>query len=223
MAVSGLLLEVTVVETLETLAVASLILAHLMNGVMDSVEVQLLSESRDTFLVFASTVLSCNSLLKIGLGIPDALTEELCELGGMLSLFESVSLESLCDLRISLSVCLTAHCKVHSDLSALTVEVCSESFDDLRIYIFSDTDPVLVSPGKFFLAFYDFYEFLCAHVTDRALCRSGFTFVDITAYCTSPFLCHNDDLFKSINVYKLLCPENCKPTGTPFVLFNLLF
>ncbi len=69
-----------------------------MNGVMDSVEVQLLSESRDTFLVFASTALSCNSLLEIGLGIPDAFTEELCELGGMLSLFEIVSLESLCDL-----------------------------------------------------------------------------------------------------------------------------
>ena len=38
-----LLFEIAVIQALEALTVASLILTHLMNSVMDSVEVQLLS------------------------------------------------------------------------------------------------------------------------------------------------------------------------------------
>ena len=45
------LLEVAVEETLEALAVASLILSHLMNSVVDSIEVQLFRTLGNTILV----------------------------------------------------------------------------------------------------------------------------------------------------------------------------
>ena len=95
---------------------ACLILAHLMNSVMDSIEVLLLSESCDPHLVLACSLLSKHSLLNVGLGVPYALSEELSELSCMLSLLPCISLECLSDLRITLSVCLTAHSEVHSYL-----------------------------------------------------------------------------------------------------------
>ena len=92
-----ILLEVSVVESLESSSVTSLILAHLVYCIVDSIKVLLLCESCDSLLVLACALLSEHSLLYICLGIPYALTEELSELSCVLSLFPCISLESLSD------------------------------------------------------------------------------------------------------------------------------
>lgn len=58
----GLFLEIAVVQTFETFTVTGFVLSHFVNGIMDSVEVQSLSASGDTLLVFASTRFSVHSL-----------------------------------------------------------------------------------------------------------------------------------------------------------------
>ena len=50
-----LLTEVAVQQTLEGLAVAGFVASHLMDGVVDSVEVQCFGTGSDTLLVFACT------------------------------------------------------------------------------------------------------------------------------------------------------------------------
>ena len=118
-----LLFEIAVIQALEALTVASLILTHLMNSVMDSVEVQLLSQRSDTLLILACTSLSLHTLLQVGLCVPNNLTDQLSELSGMLSLLPSVTLESISYLGITLTICLTAHRQVHTHLGALAHEV----------------------------------------------------------------------------------------------------
>ena len=83
---------------------------------MDCVEVLLLCKCCDPLLVLASSLLCKHSLLNICLCIPYALSEEFCELCSVLCLFPCISLECLSYFRISLSVSLTAHSKIHSHL-----------------------------------------------------------------------------------------------------------
>ena len=49
----------------------------------------------------------------------------------MLSLFESIALEGLCNLGIALAVSLTAHSQIHANLAALTIEVVAQVVDHL--------------------------------------------------------------------------------------------
>ena len=53
----------------------SLILSHLVNSVVDSIETSSLSILSDTELIFASTSLGSSTLLKVSLGIPYELTK----------------------------------------------------------------------------------------------------------------------------------------------------
>ena len=75
-----LLLEVAVVETLEAATVASLILCHLVNCVVDSIVVVLLCKCCDAHLVCTSAALSVHTLLEVGLCIPYAVAQELSKL-----------------------------------------------------------------------------------------------------------------------------------------------
>lgn len=84
-----LLAEIAVVKTGKALTVASLILSHLMNCVVDSVKVLSLSVLSDTHLVSICTSLCVHTLLKVSLGIPYHVAEELSKLSSMLSLFVS--------------------------------------------------------------------------------------------------------------------------------------
>ena len=182
-----LLLEVSVVETLESGAVTGLILCHLVYGVVNSVVVEFLCPLCDCKLALACSGLSLDSLLEIGLGIPYYITEKFSELGSVLSLFESISLESLGDLRIALAVGLAAHRKIHSHLAALAVEVSLKSFVNLLVAVLGNTDDMLAGPAlrAFFLKFSEFVS-LC--VTYRTFCRRVLTFIYISADKTSEFL-----------------------------------
>ena len=112
----NILFEISVEKSLETSTVTSLILAHLVNSIVDCIKVLLLCKSSDSLLILASALLSKHPLLYVCLCVPDALSEKLCKLSCVLGLFPSISLECLGNFRISLSVSLTAHCKVHSHL-----------------------------------------------------------------------------------------------------------
>ena len=107
LSLSGLLAEIAFQQASEALSVASLVASHLMNGVVDGVEVLLLSELGDAELVLAGTSLGSGTFLKVGLSVPNYLSEELGKLSSVLSLLKGVALESLSDLRVSLTVGLT--------------------------------------------------------------------------------------------------------------------
>ena len=83
---------------------------------MDGVEVLLLGIAGDAHLVFASASLSVHALLKVGLGVPHHITEQLGELSGVFGLFPSITFESLSDFRIAFAVGLTAHRQIHAHL-----------------------------------------------------------------------------------------------------------
>ena len=74
------LFEVAVVESLKSLTVTSLVLSHLVYGVVDSDKVVLLCEGCDTHLILTSTSLGVHTLLEVSLGIPYAVAQQLCEL-----------------------------------------------------------------------------------------------------------------------------------------------
>ena len=61
----GLLLEVAVVETLEALAVTGLVLGHLVDGVVDGVEVEFLGAACDAHLVLVGACLGGHALQKV--------------------------------------------------------------------------------------------------------------------------------------------------------------
>lgn len=186
-----LLAEVAGEETVETGSVAGLVLGHLVNGVVDGVVAELFCPCGDGELAFAGTGLGLITLLKVGLGVPDYVSEKLGELGCVLRLFESVPLEGLRDLRIALTLGLTAHREIHSDLRALSVEMILEALDNFLVLYTAVTDVVLAGPLRLAALILDLYELARRSVALRALCRRVLAFVNITANQTSEFLFHN--------------------------------
>ena len=85
------LLKIALQQSGEASTMTSLVLSHLMNGVVDSVEASYLRVLGDTELILASTSLCGSTLLQIRLGVPNALTQQLSKLGSMLSLLETPS------------------------------------------------------------------------------------------------------------------------------------
>ena len=85
--------EVTVEEALEAAAMASLVLSHLMNRIMDSIETELLCERCELFLASASAVLCIDTHREVLLrAVRQDLAEELSKLGSVLCFFMSCSL-----------------------------------------------------------------------------------------------------------------------------------
>ena len=109
----------------------------------------------------------------------------------MLSFLESVPFERLGDLRIALTLGLTAHSEIHSDLRALSVEMILETLDNFLVLYTAVTDVVLAGPLRLAALILDLYELARRGVALRALCRRVLAFVNITANQTSEFLFHN--------------------------------
>ncbi len=185
----GLFLEEAVVKALETLTVTCFILSHFMNGVMDSVEVKFLGAACYAHLVFVGTCLGSHTLLKVGLGIPDYLTEKFGKLGSMLSFFPSVALESLCDFGISLAVGLTRHSEIHAHFAALTVEVCGKVLDHLLVAALCYTYFVFGYKCKGG-SLVKFFKLAAGCAAYGALFGSFITFMNVTTHCANKFLFH---------------------------------
>ena len=159
------LLEVAVVEAFETLTMTSLILCHLMNGIVNGVEVLLLSKASKAELILASATLSVHTLEEVGLCIPNDLTEKLCELCSVLCLLPSVALVSLSNLRVALAVCLAAHCKVHTYLCALAHKVVLKTLKQLCICTQTIAELMLCSELKVTALLLNLYKLICRDLT----------------------------------------------------------
>ncbi len=168
---------------------AGFVFCHLVNGVVDGVIAQLLCAGGYCKFALAGAGLGLSPLLEVGLGIPYDLSKKLCELGGVLSLFKGVAPEGGGDSRVAFTVCLAAHCKVHSNLCALTVKVVAEALHNLSI--FYDSVFKMMLAGITFCIFLDFYEFFLFSAALRAELRRVLSFIYVTANETSEFLFHN--------------------------------
>ena len=105
---------------------SSLVTSHLMNGVMDCIQVSSFRTFCKVKFAFGCAVLSFYTHLQVLLGgIGYNLTQKLCKLSSVLSLFVSCLLPVQTDLRIALSVSDTCHRQVHTNLFALALIVCS--------------------------------------------------------------------------------------------------
>ena len=195
------LFEVAVIETLKALTVASLVLSHLVYGVVYGVKVLLLGNLSQVHLALASTTLSIHALEEVGLRIPNNLTDQLGKLGSVLSLLPSVTLESLSDLGITLTVSLTAHSQVHTYLGALTHEVILQTLPQLGIRTLAVAQLMLRNEIQSAIL-NNLDELLGAYFAQRALLGSLVTLMNVTTYGTTEFLCHNLECFK---VYCFVC------------------
>ena len=109
-----------------------LILCHLVDGVVDSVEVQSLSLLGQVHLAGAGTALGLCTHHQVLLGaVGDDLAQQLGETGSMICLLVGIALVSLGDLGVALTLSHASHCQVHTDLAALALEVGAQTIDDL--------------------------------------------------------------------------------------------
>ena len=109
----------------------------------------------------------------------------------MLGLLPCVALVGLGDFGIALTVGLTAHGQVHAHLGAFAHEVVLQTLPELLAGALSVADLVLGYELQVAFRLYDFNELVLADLAHRALLGSLGTFVDISTYGTTPFLCHN--------------------------------
>ena len=88
--------KISLKEALETTAMPGLILAHLMDGVVDGIQVKLLGQRGQLLLAGGRAPLSLSAQLQVLLGGGgNNLAQQLGELGGMLGLFPGIALEGL--------------------------------------------------------------------------------------------------------------------------------
>ena len=188
-----LLLEVAVVQPLEAGAVACFVASHLVNGVVNRVKVEFLGALGDLQLVLASAGFGEHTFLKVGLGVPNNLTEQFGKLRSMVSLFVSVLTERSSYLRIALTVSLTSHSQVLANLGALTHKVGAQTVVDNRIlFILGYTYHMFTGENETFalVGHFPSYDLFALRATLGCLR----TLVDITTDGANEFLFHTVDI-----------------------------
>ena len=117
----------------------------------------------------------------------------------MLCLFPSCLLQVETDLGIAFAISDACHAEVHTNFGALAVEVSHKLLADVFLIFSADVgivlyglcvNTILVLSCKLELAFL-LNKLLCRNLAYRALLRSSFSLVNITAYRTYK-LCHNN-------------------------------
>ena len=185
------LLEVSVKEALEGSAVTGLVLCHLVDGVVDGVEVQLLCHLSQLELAFASAVLGGNASFEVLLGGgKNDLAQQLGKLGGVLRFLVSCLFPVHTDLGVALAESHSRHSEVHTDLAAFAVEVGAQTLYDLggNVGFLGNAYYVLGSEGtKVLLLLDDLNEFLGGLLAQGASGRGILAYYDLTAYGTFPF------------------------------------
>ena len=198
---NGLFLEITVIEALEALAVASLVLGHLVNGVVDGIPALGLGILGNAELVLASASLGVHAFLKVGLGVPNNVAEKFSKLGSMLSLFPSIATEGISHLGIALAIGLTAHGQILTDLGALALPMCIQVLDHLLIHaiLLGDADDVFLYELESALLFNKLLELRSGYATLWATLGWCWTLMNITTNGANPFFLHNSLNFKLVN------------------------
>ena len=179
--------EVTLVESLESLTVASLVLGHLVNRVMDGIQVQGLGLLGNIHLAGASSAFGFHTLLEVGLGIPDALANQLCKTAGVIGLLKGIALEGLGDFRIAFAVSLARHSQIHSYFGTFTFEVGLQAFPDLRVAALGHANLMLGDKLQAGI-FAQLFELAGRSFTLGAAFRGFGTFENVTANCADKFL-----------------------------------
>ena len=88
--------KISLKEALETTAMPGLILAHLMDGIVNSIEIELLGKGSKLFFTRAGAMLRSGAHLNVLLGVsPDNLAEQFGKLGGMLRLFQRMKASAI--------------------------------------------------------------------------------------------------------------------------------
>ncbi len=175
---SDLGVEVALQQALKATAMTSFILRHLMDGVVDGVQIQSLCLLGQIHLASAGTALGLGTHHQVLLGaVGDDLTQQLGEAGCVVGFLVGVALVSLSDLGVALALSHTGHCQIHADLAALTLEVCAQTVHDLLgdALSLADADDMLGHIGVAGLL----HECGSGSLADGALLRDG-AFSDIT-------------------------------------------
>ena len=198
---NGLFLEITIEEAFEALAMACFILSHLVNGVVDSIPAFGLGVLGNAELVLTSASLGVHALLKVGLGVPNHVTEKFCELGCMLSLLPCITTEGFSNFGIALTVGLTAHGQILANFRALTLPVCIEVLNHFLIYaiFLGDADHVLLNKLEATSLFNELLELRSGNSTLWTTLGWRWALMNITANGANPFLLHNSLILKLVN------------------------
>ena len=186
----ALLLEEAVVQACEALSVTGLVACHLVNGVVDGIQVLGLSQLGNAGLVLTGTSLGSHAFLKVGLGVPNHLAQQFGEPGGMLSLLKGIALEGLGNLGIALTVGLARHRQIHAHLGTFALEIGFQSLKDFGVNALGNADNVLGGIG-YFSFLLEFLELLGGLFTLRTFLGGCVTLVYITANGADPFFSHN--------------------------------
>ena len=122
---------------------AGFVFGHLVDGVVDGIEVALLGHAGDAHLVFAGAALGNHALVKVGLGVPNHVAKQFGKAGAVLGLFKSITLESLGDFGVAFAVGLAAHGQIHADFGSLTHEMGVQVLNHVLAGAFGDADDML--------------------------------------------------------------------------------
>ena len=175
---------------------AGFVTSHLVDGVVDRIEIVLLCELCKLELACGCAVLGLYTHFKILLGgVGDDLAEKLRKLCCVLRFLKRCLLPVESDLGITLTGCDSAHCEVHTDLGAFAFKIRTESADDLLSYFFgnvcaellADADNVLCCPALLSL---HLGELAAGDLALGAEFGRSISLVNITAYGANPFF-HN--------------------------------
>ena len=188
-----------------------------MDSVVQSVEIILLAELCKLELAGGRAVLGLDAHGQVLLGaVSDDLAQKLGEFCGVLGLLKAGLLPVQTDLGITLAVRDARHRKIHTDLGALALEVCSQALDDLIAHLFgnigtkllADADNMLRCPAHAFLLL---DELGTGNLALGAELRGSISLVNITAYGANPFL-HSKfppQVNSLLSQYIYLLPQLC--------------
>ena len=106
----------------------SVVLGHLVYGIVHGVQVLLLGQTRQTHLVLAGAALGIHTFEQVGLGVPNDVADQFGKLRSVLGLLPGIALESLGDFGVALTIRLTSHRQVLSHLGTFAHEVVVQTF-----------------------------------------------------------------------------------------------
>ena len=109
----------------------------------------------------------------------------------MLSFFKRIFFESLCNFRITFTVCLTAHCQIHTNFTAFSVKMSNQTFVNIFFNFVCCTyaDYVFSCIACFFCLL---IKFVSRSFTNWAEFRCLVSYMNITTYTTYKFFhCKN--------------------------------
>ena len=160
---------------------ASFVFCHFVNGIVNGVEVELLSPLGDCKLAFACACFGSLAQFEVLLGgRRNYLAEKFCKLCCMFCFFICITLESFGYFGITFALCNPGHCKIHAYFGAFAGEVSVKSVHNLLVVANAVADNVLASKLGFIGFLYGNKSFSFANGANfYVICH------DFAAYCTS--------------------------------------